>query len=82
VDRGRADKFFEARLGADNPEITGNVTERYFFLEMCLAWGIPPATMEKRPDWQEMWAHWKFKNIRESQLREKAQMERSARGGH
>jgi hypothetical protein len=29
-----------------------------------------------------MWAHWKYRNIRESQLREKANMEaKASRGG-
>lgn len=50
-------------------------------MEMCLAWGIPPHVMERMPadSRAEMWAHWQFKNIREAQLRERAEMESKAR---
>ena len=44
-------------------------------MEMCLAWGIPPCDMERHPDRLELWAHWRYRNIREQQLRERAEME-------
>jgi hypothetical protein len=47
-----------------------------------MKWGIPPSVMERLEDRVEIWAHWQYRNIRESQLREKAEMEaKSARGG-
>jgi len=49
-------------------------------MEMCMAWGIPPAVMERLEDRGEIWAHWRYRNIREGQLREKAAMEARAAG--
>jgi len=47
-----------------------------------MAWGIPPSVMERHGDRAEIWAHWRYRNIRESQLKAKAAMEaKAARGG-
>jgi len=49
---------------------------------MCMKWGIPPSVMERLGDRAEIWAHWRYRNIREGQLREKAEFEaKAARGG-
>lgn len=82
----RAGKFYEAQLGASaEGEVTETVTGRFFFLEMCLAWGKTPGEMQALPrtEFLEMWIHWRWRQEREHMLREQQEMQQRqyVRGG-
>lgn len=77
MDGGRAFKFFEQILGIQSGELNDTVSERFFFWEMLLAFGLTESAYNRLPrhERQEMWTWFKYRNEREHQLQQRAQAE-------
>ena len=46
---GRAQPFFQERLGVESGDLEGPVTERYAALEMLMQWGVTPDRFDALP---------------------------------
>jgi hypothetical protein len=80
---GRADKFYENALGITSGQITEQVTGRFFYWEMLLAFKLTDSQFKALPrdEQTEMRMFWQWRNERTRQMQEEAEMKRRGPSG-